>query len=36
MKLNQISFNIISAAIKMHETLGPGLLESIRNAWRSS
>jgi GxxExxY protein len=29
MKLNQISFNIISAAIKMHETLGPGLLESV-------
>jgi GxxExxY protein len=28
-KLNQISFNIISAAIKMHETLGPGLLESV-------
>ena len=29
MKLNQISFNIISAAIKVHETLGPGLLESV-------
>jgi GxxExxY protein len=28
-KLNQISFNIISAAIKVHETLGPGLLESV-------
>jgi GxxExxY protein len=29
MKLNQISFNIISAAIKVHEALGPGLLESV-------
>jgi GxxExxY protein len=29
MKLNQISFNIISAAIKVHGTLGPGLLESV-------
>ena len=29
MKLNQISFNIISAAIKVHESLGPGLLESV-------
>jgi len=29
MKLNQISFNIISAAIKVHATLGPGLLESV-------
>jgi GxxExxY protein len=29
MKLNQISFNIIAAAIKVHETLGPGLLESV-------
>jgi GxxExxY protein len=29
LKLNQISFNIISAAIKVHETLGPGLLESV-------
>jgi len=28
-KLNQISFNIISAAIKVHGTLGPGLLESV-------
>jgi len=28
-KLNQISFNIIAAAIKVHETLGPGLLESV-------
>jgi GxxExxY protein len=28
-KLNQISFNIISAAIKVHESLGPGLLESV-------
>ena len=29
MKLNQISFDIIAAAIKVHETLGPGLLESV-------
>ena len=29
MKLNQISFNILSAAIKVHGTLGPGLLESV-------
>ena len=29
MKLNDISFNIISAAIKVHGTLGPGLLESV-------
>ena len=29
MKLNQISFKIISAGIKDHETLGPGLLESV-------
>ena len=29
MKLNNISFNIISAAIKVHKTLGPGLLESV-------
>ena len=29
MKLNQISFGIIAAAIKVHETLGPGLLESV-------
>ena len=29
MKLIQISFNIISAAIKVHESLGPGLLESV-------
>jgi GxxExxY protein len=28
-KLNQISFKIISAAIKVHEALGPGLLESV-------
>jgi len=28
-KLNDISFNIISAAIKVHGTLGPGLLESV-------
>jgi GxxExxY protein len=28
-KLNNISFNIISAAIKVHKTLGPGLLESV-------
>jgi GxxExxY protein len=28
-KLNNISFNVISAAIKVHETLGPGLLESV-------
>ena len=29
MKLNQISFGVIAAAIKVHETLGPGLLESV-------
>ena len=29
MRLDEISFNIISAAIKVHETLGPGLLESV-------
>jgi len=29
MKLNHISFNVISAAIKVHATLGPGLLESV-------
>jgi GxxExxY protein len=29
MKLNQISFNILSAAIKVHGVLGPGLLESV-------
>ena len=29
MRLDEISFNIISAAIKVHATLGPGLLESV-------
>ena len=28
-KLNEISYNVIGAAIEVHKALGPGLLESI-------
>jgi GxxExxY protein len=28
MHLNQLSYNIIAAAIEVHRVLGPGLLES--------
>lgn len=27
--INQISFNIIACAMKVHNVLGPGLLESV-------
>ncbi len=29
MHINQLSYNIIGAAIEVHRVLGPGLLESV-------